>query len=141
MNYHTDWQCSCGKSGCLEVTASATGIIRAARQFSPFREMEKVSAKDVFDAAKAGDANALAVVTEAGRCLGTAAAIIGCVVNPEVFLIGGGVSAAGRMLLEPIEEAYAKWVFFPCRGSRFLLAKLGNNAGIFGGAALFFCTE
>lgn len=139
MGFHTDWQCSCGKKGCLEVTASATGIIRAARQFSPFREMEKVTAKDVFDAARAGNADALNVVEEAGRCLGTAAAIIGCVVNPEVFVIGGGVSAAGRMLLDPVEAAYREWVFYPSRGAKFIPAKLGNNAGIFGGAALFFC--
>lgn len=138
MSYHTDWQCSCGKKGCLEVTASATGIIRAARQFSPFREMEHVTAKDVFDAAKAGNLQALNVVTEAGRCLGTAAAIIGCVVNPEVFVIGGGVSAAGRILLDPVESAYREWVFHPSRGSKFILAQLGNNAGILGGAALFF---
>ncbi len=139
MGWHKDWKCSCGKTGCLEVTASATGIIRAARQFSPFREMERVTAKDVFDAAKAGSVQALEVVTEAGRCLGTAAAIIGCVVNPEVFVIGGGVSAAGRMLLDPVEAAYREWVFYPAKGAEFLLAQLGNNAGMIGAAALFFC--
>lgn len=139
MAYHTDWQCSCGKYGCLEVTASATGIIRAAREFSPFREMETVTAKDVFDAAKAGNLDAQTVVTEAAHCLGTAAAMIGCVVNPEIFVIGGGVSAAGDMLLNPVEEAYRQWVFPPCRNARFALAKLGNDAGFYGGAGLFFC--
>lgn len=139
MPYHTDWQCSCGKYGCLEVTASATGIIRAAREFSPFREMETVTAKDVFDAAKAGNTDAWKVIDEAGRCLGTAAAMIGCVVNPEIFVIGGGVSAGGRLLLDPVEEAYRQWVFAPSRNSRFAIAELGNNAGFFGGAGLFFC--
>ncbi len=139
MGRHTDWTCSCGKTGCLEVTASATGIIRAARQFSPFREMAQVTAKDVFDAAKAGNTDALNVVTEAGRCLGTAAAMIGCIVNPEVFVIGGGVSAAGRMLLDPVEAAYREWVFYPAKGAEFMLAQLGNNAGMIGAAALFFC--
>ncbi len=139
MDCHTDWQCSCGKYGCLEVTASATGIIRAARQFSPFREMEKVTAKDVFDAAKEGNTDAIQVIDVAGRCLGIAAAAVGCVVNPEVFVIGGGVSAAGRLLLDPVEDAYREWVFSPCRSSRFALAELGNNAGFYGGAALFFC--
>lgn len=139
MPYHTDWQCSCGKFGCLEVTASATGIIRAAREFSPFREQEHTTAKDVFDAAREGDLHAQQVVSTAGRCLGTAAAIIGCVVNPEIFVIGGGVSAAGRLLLDPVEAAYNQWVFYPGRGARFLLAQLGNNAGIYGGAGLFFC--
>ena len=70
--------------------------------------------------------------------LGVAAAILGCVVNPEVILLGGGVSAAGRALLDPVEDAFQKNVFPPCRDVRFALAQLGNNAGIFGGAALFF---
>ena len=137
-SFHPDWQCSCGKYGCLEVTASATGIIRAAREFSPFREMETVTAKDVYDAAAAGDENARRVVEEAGSALGVAAAILGCVVNPEMVLLGGGVSAAGRALLDPVEAAFRKNVFAPCGNVRFALAKLGNNAGIYGGAALFF---
>ena len=136
--FHTDWQCSCGKHGCLELTASATGIIRAAREYSPFKEMEKVTAKDVYDAAAAGDENAKRVTEEAGTALGVAAAILGCVVNPEVILLGGGVSAGGRALLDPVEDAFQKNVFPPCRDVRFALAQLGNNAGIFGGAALFF---
>ena len=136
--FHTDWQCTCGKHGCLELTASATGIIRAAREFSPFKEMEKVSAKDVYDAAAAGDENARRVTEEAGTALGVAAAILGCVVNPEVILLGGGVSAAGRALLDPVEAAFKKNVFGPCGNVRFALARLGNNAGIYGGAALFF---
>lgn len=138
MPFRPDWQCSCGKYGCLEVTASATGIIRAAREFSPFREMETVTAKDVYDAAAAGDENAKQIVTDAGSALGTAAAILGCVVNPEMILLGGGVSAAGRALLDPVEAAFQKNVFPPCGNVRFALAQLGNNAGIFGGAALFF---
>lgn len=137
--FHPEWQCSCGKRGCLEVTASASGIIRAAREFSPFRERESVNAKDVFDAAAAGDENARRVVEEAGRALGYAAAIMGCAVNPEVILIGGGVSAAGRALLDPVEAAFRENVFPPCGRARFAQAELGNNAGIFGGAALFFC--
>ena len=136
--FHTDWQCGCGQKGCLEVTASATGIIRAARQFSPFREMEKVTAKDVYDAAAAGDKNALAVVAESSAALGYAAAAISCVVNPEMILLGGGVSAAGSALLDPVESAFRAYAFSACAGTRFALAQLGNNAGIFGGAALFF---
>ena len=138
MPFRPDWTCSCGKTGCLEVTASASGIIRAAREFSPFKEMETVTAKDVYDAAEAGDENAKRVTREAGSALGMAAAIVSCVVNPEVILLGGGVSAAGRALLDPVEAAFHKDVFPPCGGVRFALAELGNNAGIFGGAALFF---
>ena len=138
MPFRPDWKCSCGKTGCLEVTASASGIIRAAREFSPFKEMETVTAKDVYDAAEAGDENAKRVTREAGSALGMAAAIVSCVVNPEVILLGGGVSAAGRALLDPVEAAFHKDVFPPCGGVRFALAELGNNAGIFGGAAPFF---
>ena len=138
MSFRPDWQCSCGKYGCLEVTASASGIIRAAREFAPFNGMETVTAKDVYDAAAAGNEDAQRVVDEAGRALGMAAAILGCTVNPEVILLGGGVSAAGRALMDPVEAAFRKNVFPPCGNVRFALAQLGNNAGIFGGAALFF---
>ncbi|MCI8808143.1 MAG: ROK family protein [Oscillospiraceae bacterium] len=136
--FHTDWQCGCGKQGCLEVTASATGIIRAARQYSPFKEMDKVNAKDVYDAAAAGDQNAQAVVKEAATALGYAAAAVSCVVNPEVILLGGGVSAAGSALLDPVEASFKANVLDACGNVRFALAQLGNNAGIYGGAALFF---
>ena len=139
MPWHTDWPCTCGKFGCLEVTSSATGIIRAARQFPPFSQMEHVTAKDVFDAAREGNADARQVVAEAARCLGTAAALIGCVVNPELFVIGGGVSAAGEMLLAPVREAYRQQVFPPSRDADFVQATLGNRAGIYGGAGLFLC--
>ena len=136
--FHSDWQCGCGKKGCLEVTASATGIIRAAKAFSPFKEMEKVTAKDVYDAAAAGDENAQAVVNEAADALGYAAAAVACIVNPEVILLGGGVSAAGRALLDPVEASFKVNVLDACSDVRFAQAQLGNNAGIFGGAALFF---
>ena len=141
LPFRPQWQCSCGKYGCLDVTASATGIIRAAREYSPFKEMEQVTAKDVYDAAAAGDENAKRVVTEAGRALGTAAAMLACVVNPELVLLGGGVSAAGRALLDPVEAAFRENVFPPCGSARFALAQLGNNAGIYGGAALFFTQD
>ena len=136
--YHPDWECCCGRKGCLEVTSSATGIIRAAKQFSPFKEMDKVTAKDVYDAAAAGDENAQAVVKEAGSALGYAAAVVSCVVNPEIILLGGGVSAAGSALLGPVEAAFKANALSACAGVRFALAQLGNNAGIYGGAALFF---
>lgn len=138
MSFHRDWQCSCGKFGCLEVTASATGIIRAAREFSPFREMDSVTAKDVFDAAAEGNQQALDVVNTAARSLGVATAMIGCIVNPEIFIIGGGVSAAGSILMDPVVAAYRENVFSPARQATFALAQLGNNAGIYGGAGLFF---
>ena len=141
LPFRPEWQCSCGKYGCLDVTASASGIIRAAREHSPFKEMEKVTAKDVYDAAAAGDENAKRVVDEAGQALGMAAAIVSCIANPELVLLGGGVSAAGRALLDPVETGFRKNAFPSCADARFALAQLGNNAGIYGGAALFFTQE
>ncbi len=138
-SFHPDWQCGCGKYGCLEATASASGIIRAARQFAPFNEMKRVTAKDVFDAARDGDENARQVITDAGHAVGHCAAILACVINPEIILIGGGVSAAGRPLMDPIEEVFRKEAFGPSSHIRIARAMLGNDAGIFGGAALFFC--
>ena len=141
LPFRPEWQCSCGKYGCLDVTASASGIIRAAREYSPFREMEKVTARDVYDAAAAGDENAKRVVDEAGQALGMAAAIVSCIANPELVLLGGGVSAAGRALLDPVEAGFRKNAFPSCADARFALAQLGNNAGIYGGAALFFTQD
>ena len=141
LPFRPQGQCACGKYGCLDVTASATGIIRAAREYSPFKEMEEVTAKDVYDAAAAGDENARRVTEEAGAALGMAAAMLGCAVNPEMVLLGGGVSAAGRALLDPVEAAFRKNVFAPCGNVRFARAQLGNNAGIYGGAALFFTQD
>ena len=85
-----------------------------------------------------------ALIAQAGKAAAqkaesVAAAVMACAVNPEVILIGGGVSAAGRALLDPVEAAFRENVFPPCGRTRFAQAELGNNAGIFGGAALFFC--
>lgn len=137
-SFHPEWRCSCGNYGCLELTASARGIIQAARQFSPFKDQAATTAKDVFDAAQEGNETARQIIHQAGSALGEAAAVLACVLNPELFLIGGGVSAAGHALLDPIENTFREKVFPPCGQARFDKAQLGNNAGIFGGAALFF---
>lgn len=134
--------CGCGNHGCLEQYASATGIVRLANRklkasdkASSLREGE-VSAKTVFDAVKAGDELAKEVAEEFGYYLGTGLAAIAGVINPEVFVIGGGVSKAGDILLQYIEETYQKNVFHASRGVKFALATLGNDAGIFGAAKL-----
>lgn len=135
--------CGCGRHGCLEQYASATGIVRLAR-----RRLEKdeapgilrdgeLSAKAVFDAVKAGDKVAWEIAEQFGDYLGKGLAAVAAVVNPEVFVIGGGVSKAGEVLFDFIEPAYKKYVFAPCGDAKFALAKLGNDAGIYGAAALF----
>jgi len=131
--------CGCGKYGCLEQYASATGIVRMARKRletdnSPttLRELAAVTAKDVADHAKAGDAMAKDLMEELGRMLGTAASNIACVVNPEMIVIGGGVSKAGAILLDALEKNFKARAFHACEGTKFALATLGNDAGIYG---------
>ena len=131
--------CGCGKKGCLEQYTSATGVVRLAKRAliadstdSALRAMEDISAKDVFDAAKAGDALALSVVEKMGKILGTALANIAAVADPEVFVIGGGVSKAGSILTDVIEKYYQQYAFRACRKAKFELAKLGNDAGSYG---------
>ncbi len=134
--------CGCGNKGCLEQYASATGITRLANRKlaavdtdSVLRSGE-VSAKTVFDAVKAGDALALEVAEEFGEYLGKALAAIACVVNPEIFVIGGGVSKAGPVVLDYIKKYYTPYVFHASRDAKFALATLGNDAGIYGAAKL-----
>ena len=135
--------CGCGKKGCLEQYASATGIVREANRLlkesdapSALRNLEKVTAKDVFDYAKQGDAMAKDVVAFFGETLGRALAIVSCVCDPEVFVIGGGVSAAGQVILDVVAESFVRNAFPASEGTRFTLAKLGNDAGVYGAARL-----
>ncbi len=143
VNAHETALCGCGKSGCLEQYASATGIVRMATmrlaesdEPSALRDLPAVTAKDVFDHAKSGDALAMAVVDSFGEILGRALATVSCVCDPEVFVIGGGVSAAGQIILDKVSAAFVKNAFPAAEVTRFTLASLGNDAGIFGCARL-----
>ena len=134
--------CGCGNKGCLEQYASATGVVRLANEAleesnepSVLRDQE-VSAKSVFDAVKAGDKLAIEVAEKFGLYLGKGLAVIGCVTNPEVFVIGGGVSKAGDMLIPYIQKNYKEYTFHACRDAKFVLATLGNDAGMYGAAKL-----
>lgn len=132
MNDEETESCGCGKTGCLEQYASATGIARFAKQ----KHMGDVTAKDVFDAVKAGDKVAIEVAEEFGAYLGYALANIAAVVDPEIFVIGGGVSKAGEVLFEYIEKYYMEKAFWAHKEAKFTLATLGNDAGIYGAAKL-----
>lgn len=134
--------CGCGNKGCLEQYTSATGVVRLAN-----RTLEKntkptclkageVSAKDVWDAVKAGDEVAKEVAEQFGEYLGKGLAGVAGVVNPEAFVIGGGVSKAGEVLLDYIRKNYLPYVFHASRDVQFTLATLGNDAGIYGAAKL-----
>ena len=135
-------RCGCGKKGCLEQYASATGITRLAKKRlaaddknSALRGKE-VNAKEVFDALKAGDEVAEEIVEEFGTYLGHAMANLAVVADPSVIVIGGGVSKAGEILLGYIEKYFKEKAFFANKDIKFVLAKLGNDAGICGAAKL-----
>ena len=135
--------CNCGKNDCLELVASATGIVREAKKAmkntdipTPLRDMSDITAKDVIDLAKTGDALALSVMDIMGDALARAIANVACTVNMEAVVIGGGVSKAGAFLLDFIEEKFKKVVFRPCGNVKFIMAELGNDGGIYGAAAL-----
>ncbi|MCD7708313.1 MAG: ROK family glucokinase [Clostridiales bacterium] len=131
--------CNCGQYGCLEQYASATGIARMARrkldksaEETSLRNVPQLDAKAVFDAAKAGDAVALGLVDEVGSILGGALSNIACVVNPEVIVLGGGVSKAGDILTDAVQKHFIETSFHACRDTKFALATLGNDAGMYG---------
>ncbi len=134
--------CGCGLHGCLEQYASATGIARLARKRLAANEDKSIlrgtgmSAKDVFDAVKAGDSIAIQIAEEFGVYLGEAMANLAVIVNPAVIVIGGGVSKAGEVLLPYVEKPFRGKAFFANKDTRFVLAKLGNDAGICGAARL-----
>lgn len=134
--------CNCGNCGCLEQYVSATGVVRLAKEKLAESDKEsalrgiEVTAKDVWDAVKKGDSLAEEVAEEFGWYLGKALASVACVVNPDVFVIGGGVSKAGSILIDYIQKNYQKYAFTGCRGALFTLARLGNDAGIYGAAKM-----
>ena len=135
--------CNCGNYGCLEQYASATGIVRMAKRKlaktddeTTLRKFEPLTAKDIFDEAKAGDEVAKELVDELGEILGATLAKICCVVNPEAVVIGGGVSKAGTILIDTVQDHFKETAFFAAKETRFELATLGNDAGIYGCAAM-----
>lgn len=131
--------CNCGQKGCLEQYASATGIVRMAKRKlekkstkTVLRDVNPLTAKDVFDAAKAGDAVADEIVDEVMQILGETLANIARVVNPEVVVIGGGVSKAGSIITDRVKKYYDNRSFNSCLDAHFELATLGNDAGMYG---------
>ncbi|WP_144547678.1 ROK family glucokinase [Bacillus sp. X1(2014)] len=140
-------QCNCGKTGCLETVASATGIVRLARTelakgiqselTSKMVENNTITAKDVFDAARNNDRLAQTVLNEVSFHLGFALASIANTLNPEKIVLGGGVSKAGDILLNPVISNFEKFAFSAVRDStKLALATLGNDAGVLGAAWL-----
>ena len=135
--------CNCGGCGCLEQAASATGIVRVAKRIlvseeggSSLRSVENLTAKDVLDAAKAGDSLAMKSIEKSMRYLGWALANITMVLDPEAYIIGGGVSKAGTFLTEMIQKYHDVMSPMSTQKAKVVLAELGNDAGIYGAARL-----
>lgn len=132
-------QCGCGKYGCAEQYASATGVVRVAKRFlirsdapSSLRALDNFTCRDVFDHAANGDALAGEILEYVYDCLGEFLANVCCVCDPELVVIGGGVSNAGQTLLDGISRYFPRYMFHACKDTRFALAELGNDAGIYG---------
>ena len=138
VNYEEKDVCGCGKTGCLEQYASATGVVRLAKKALEKKEKkttlvaDDLSAKAVFDAAKAGDELAMDIVEKFGFYLGMALAHISQVIDPEVFVIGGGVARAGQIIIDEVSKNYEENVMFALKNKAFKMAELGNDAGIYG---------
>ncbi len=139
LNREETVPCNCGKYGCVEQYCSATGIVRMAKRYleanaadSVLNAIEPLTCKDIFDAGKSGDAAANAILDQVYAYMGEFLGNICSTVNPEVVVIGGGVSKAGDVLIQGIEPYFKKSVFHAASGARFTLASLGNDAGAYG---------
>ena len=135
--------CGCGGHGHLEQYASATGIVRMAKKAlakgdrkSSLSGFAKLSAKNIFDEAKKGDELALELVDTLGNYLEYALTHVSAVVDPEVYVVGGGVSRAGEILIDAIKKHYNNNIMKALQNKEFRLAELGNDAGIYGAARM-----
>ena len=143
VNPHETAVCGCGKHGCLEQYSSATGVVRCMKKLldenpdapCTLRGTD-FAAKDVFDAARAGDALAAREVDEMTDTLGMALASIASTTDPEMFMVGGGVARAGDVLFNPLRKHFKTYAFSSCRETPIVAATLGNDAGIYGAVRL-----
>ncbi|MBF0709269.1 ROK family glucokinase [Alkalihalobacillus hwajinpoensis] len=140
-------QCNCGKTGCLETVASATGVVRIAMEklmshqdsvlYHIYQEKNEITSRDIFEGAEAEDPYAVEVVNNVSFHLGLAIANLANSLNPSKIVIGGGVSKAGEALLTPLKKQFEKYALPRVReGADFAIATLGNDAGVIGGAWL-----
>ncbi len=143
-------QCACGAKGCFEQYASGTALLRAARELAEsndqignrLRELRdeagELTGSQVYQAILEGDPGALSILTELGTWIGETVASLSAILDPEVVVIGGGVSATGDLLLDPIRKAFL--ANMPAQGFRPELeikaAEFVNDAGVVGAADL-----
>ena len=140
VEYDSPRSCNCGRNGCLETYASATGIVRTARElleknnFQSSLRNRELSAKAIFDEAKNKDKIALEAVDIFGKYLGRALANIAAIVDPEIIVLSGGVVKAGKIVSDAVEKYFKESAFKTVRHTPIVLAKLENDAGIYGAA-------
>ncbi len=136
-------KCGCGNKGCLEQYCSATGIVRTANKIlskgniKSYLKSGEITAKDVLDAAKAGDEAGLKALEDFGEKMGRFLAAAAVFFDPQAFLFGGGVSKAGGIIIDAAKKYYDKYAFHATKNTEFRLASLGNDAGIYGCAGMF----
>lgn len=148
VDFEKAFMCTCGKPGCLETVASATGVVNLSRRLAQeyagdsilkamLDDGQEVTAKVVFDLAKQDDSLALMVYEKFSHYLGLACSHIGNLLNPSAIVIGGGVSAAGEFLLVGVQKYFGLYAFPQVKQStKIRLAELGNDAGVIGAASL-----
>lgn len=136
VDQNHQFECACGKKGCLETVSSATGIVRLYQHYASKDSPTRTSAKEVLDAAKQGDMLCLKVLDEAAMYIAKVLAILALTVNPDVFIIGGGVSDAGQILIDNIKKHYLLECLEEAKSTDIQLSKLRNDAGMYGASAL-----
>ncbi|MBE7445352.1 MAG: ROK family protein [Planctomycetia bacterium] len=134
-------QCNCGNRGCVEVYASATGMVRRFKELlqegmpSLIKVSGEITAKMINEAALQGDKVSLDVIDETGRYLGIALINIMHVLNPEMIILAGGMIGSGELLMNPIRRATAQRAFEASyKDTKIVFSQLGNDAGIIGAA-------
>ena len=147
VDHDQRFKCNCGRSGCIETVASATGVVNLVTFYYPKLTFKSsihhlikegtVTAKTVFDAAKAGDQFCIFITERVANYIAYAASIISVMSNPKYIVLGGGMSDAGPILIENIRTEYRNLTFNPAQeGTEIVQAQLGNDAGITGAAGL-----
>lgn len=138
-------RCTCGNYGCLEQYCSDTGLVHTAQLVLEERPEEpsllrdgEITPKAICQAAKKGDAAATEVLDRFGQLMGQALTAVACTVNPQVFVIGGQMAQAGMAILKPIETYFRRYAFHAFRNTPFVLAELGEDAGIYGSVRMLF---
>ena len=138
--------CGCGRAGCLEAYCSATGVARTAREFLDIRtdesklrelDVDKITSKDVYDCAVAGDKLAKEIFEYTGTILGEALANFTAFSSPEAFVLFGGLTKSGELIMKPVRDAFEKNVMMAFKGVKILISELKeSDAAVLGASAL-----